>query len=338
MIYFVGAGLSVDAGIPGIAGLQEKIHDGFYRDPVHGKAYRAALEQLGTDMGPLLGSGRPAGRRGSNVEASDVRLEELIDVLNSAGKLPNCSRDAKPRLRGAVMAKIGEGLNLDGTNLRPPRYYARLIQRAIRRRSPVHIFSVNFDLCVELLALLGYVVETGFAGHGPEHRWERIRFLMGALGTQVFLYKMHGSLNWVLGKDGRLWALGPRGFKDIERAVVVLGKRAKEAGEFPEPYWFYRAWFLQVAIESGQVLVIGYSFQDDGINAMLAEFAARPECDRICVLSKFPDSPEREREFARIRKALGGSNRVQFISGTAEDLSRGAYDRQLCSGRVSPGA
>ncbi len=67
---------------------------------------------------------------------------------------------------------------------------------------------------------------------------------------------------------------------------------------------------------------------------MLAEFAARPECDRICVLSKFPDSPEWEKEFARIRKALGG-NRVRFISGTAESLSRWAYDRQLCSGRVS---
>ncbi len=157
------------------------------------------------------------------------------------------------------------------------------------------------------------------------------------MGTQVFLYKMHGSLNWVLGADGGLYSLDPRGFKDIERAVVVLGKRPKEAGEFPEPYWFYRGWFLRVARLARQVMVIGYSFYDDGINAMLAEFAARPECDRICVLSRFPDSPEREKEFARIRKALGGSNRVQFISGTAENLSRGAYDHQLCSGRVSPG-
>ncbi len=336
MIYFVGAGLSIDAGVPGIAGLQDRIHDGFYWDRVHGKAYRAALEQL--EMDPLLSSGRPAGRRESNVEASDVRLEELIDVLNSAGELPGCPRDAKPRLRRAVMATIGESLNLDGTNPGSPRYYVRLIRRAIRRGFPVHVFSANFDLGIELLALQGYAVETGFAGHGPEHRWERIRFLMGALGTQVFLYKMHGSLNWVLGEDGRLWALDPRGFKDIERAVVVLGKRAKEAGEFPEPYWFYRGLFLMIAVQARQILIIGYSFHDVGINAMLAEFAAQPECDRICVLSKFPDSPEREKEFARIRKALGGSNRVQFISGTAENLSRGDYDHLLCSGHVFPGA
>ncbi len=337
MIYFVGAGLSIDAGVPGIAGLQDRIHDGFYWDPLHGEAYRTALGQLG--VGPGLSPERPAGRHGSKeVKASDVRLEELIDVLNSAGSLPGCSRGAKPGLRRAVMATIGESLNLDGTNPRPPRYYVRLIRRAIRRGFPVHVFSANFDLCIELLALLGYVVETGFAGHGPEHRWERVRFLMGDLGTQVFLYKMHGSLNWVLGEDGRLHSLDPRGFKDIERAVVVLGKRAKEAGEFPEPYWFYRRWFLRVARLARQVLVIGYSFQDDGINAMLAEFATHPRCDRICVLSKFPDSPEREAEFARIRKALGGSDRVQFISGTAEDLSRGAYDHLLCSGRVSSGS
>ncbi len=178
MIYFVGAGLSVDAGVPGIAGLQAKLHDKLRRDPMHGAAYRASLQEMGVGASrdsELLG-GIASQQEPGTGETADFQLEELIDVLNSSESLPDIPPEDKWGLRRAVMGMIGEGLNLDGANSGPPEHYVRLIRRAIRRHRPVHVFSVNFDLCIELLMLLGYVVETGFAGYGPQYRWEWIRF------------------------------------------------------------------------------------------------------------------------------------------------------------------
>ncbi len=70
---------------------------------------------------------------------------------------------------------------------------------------------------------------------------------------------------------------------------------------------------------------------------MLGAFVAQRKCDRVVVLSKFPAPPGRYREFARIREILRGSGRVVFVSGTAENLSRGDYDRLLCPARDSRG-
>ncbi len=335
MICVVGAGLSIDAGVPGIAGLQQRIERRFRGHPEHDTAYRVAREQVKEVV--LSGRGTSGRQRSGAKVGNEPWLEELIDVLNSGGELPDTSPGDKSRLRKAVMAVIGESLNVAGTNPGPPGYYVRLIERALRRWRTVHIFSVNFDLCVELLTLLGYVVETGFGGYGPGHPWEKARFLHPVSGAQVFLYKLHGSMNWRIREDGRLCSLDPRGFKDIEEARIVLGRRPKEAGEFPEPYWFCQEHLLEVAPEVREIWVLGYSFHDDGVNAMLGAFVAQRQCDRVVVLSKFPAPPGRDREFARIREILRGNGRVVFISGTAEKLSRGGYDRLLCPGPDSPG-
>ena len=64
-------------------------------------------------------------------------------------------------------------------------YYRGLMTLQRDLNYPLHVFSLNYDLCVERLNSSEFRVETGFAGYGPNHFWDWERFVDMETGNNV---------------------------------------------------------------------------------------------------------------------------------------------------------
>lgn len=96
--------------------------------------------------------------------------------------------------------------------------------------------------------------------------------------TNVYLYKLHGSLNWKKHKVYGIEATSEerRSYDPnyIENLLVYPTVSPKN-GEAMEPYKTIRAAFMEFMESADICLVIGFSFRDEHINKILTSFLNR---------------------------------------------------------------
>jgi hypothetical protein len=195
----------------------------------------------------------------------------------------------------------------------------RRLQQALQ--FPLKIFSLNYDLCVERIADDSFRVETGFGGYGEEHHWQWRRFDEALLETdppEIYLYKLHGSINWKRDDAGNLVSVDHAGSNIPASAMqVIFGRDFKlEAGD---PYLFYAFEFRRCTLEARVIVVIGYSFSDDHINKMLAQALRHDDQKQVVVIDQAKDQVSASNHAANIAKRLNVSNtRVVVLQGSAK--------------------
>lgn len=120
-------------------------------------------------------------------------------------------------------------------------YYGGLVTLQRDLTHPLHIFSLNYDLCVEGLQGPSFRVEKGFEAHGPNYPWDWRRFDPDPGNNplpEVFLYKLHGSINWK--RDQRtkvLYSVGQIQSVTADSMDVIFGREFKL--EAADPYLFF---------------------------------------------------------------------------------------------------
>jgi hypothetical protein len=159
-------------------------------------------------------------------------------------------------------------------------YYVGLRDLQISLEHPLRVFSLNYDQCVETLGGSGFTIEGGF---GPKQRgtWEWKRFGEEAMKTepaQLYLYKLHGSINWKRDDHGDLIQNNYAG----DTLEIIFGREFKL--EALDPYLLYVSEFRRLTIEARLVVVIGYSFSDDHINKMLRQACKLDRQKRLLVV------------------------------------------------------
>ncbi len=220
-------------------------------------------------------------------------------------------------------------------------YYKGLIgiQRALN--FPLRIFSLNYDSCVESLSSSEFVVEVGFSGFGPKHVWSFERFLENDRGEnplpQVFLYKLHGSIDWVRDKTSQdLSRVQQIELITADQMEVIFGREFKL--EAADPYLFYAYEFRQSALEAKLIVAVGYGFADEHINKMLSQ-ALRPDGARqLLVVAKREEEKAREAKRLEIAQKLGvPADRITVDPGTAKSfLSSGGVAKRLVEAVAEP--
>lgn len=125
----------------------------------------------------------------------------------------------------------------------------------------IRIFSLNYDLCLEENVTKG--LETGFASNEP---WDGNRFskMDSEEETPIYLYKLHGSIDWER-KNNELRRSRQQGIKPD----IIFGTDVKL--QAIDPYLFYLYEFRKYAISSEIIVVIGYSFNDGHINDLIGQ-------------------------------------------------------------------
>jgi hypothetical protein len=169
-------------------------------------------------------------------------------------------------------------------------YYRGLITLQHDLTYPLHVFSLNYDLCVERLNQTEFRVETGFADYGPENAWEWERFEdSNNLAPHILLYKLHGSINWKRSSTTkRLFAVEQIETVDADQMEVIFGRDFKlEAGD---PYLFFAYKFRDFTLLAKLIVTLGYGFGDEHINKILAQSLRTNAERRLFVVQKCQES------------------------------------------------
>jgi SIR2-like protein len=155
---------------------------------------------------------------------------------------------------------------------------------------------------------------------------------------QVFLYKLHGSLDWVRDQTSQQLSRVPQTeLIATDQMEVIFGREFKL--EAADPYLFYAYEFRQSALEAKRIVTIGYGFADEHINKMLSQ-ALRAEGPRqLLVVSKCDEAKERDRKRDEVAARLGiAADRISVEPGTAKSfLSSDQLGVRLVESAAEPG-
>ena len=205
-------------------------------------------------------------------------------------------------------------------------YYRGLVTLQKDLQYPLHVFSLNYDLCVERLNQTDFRVETGFAEYGPHHSWDWERFVDMEIGNnvapQLVLYKLHGSINWKRNAETKeLFSVEQIESVDAEKMEVIFGREFKL--EAADPYLFFAYKFRDLSLESKLIVTLGYGFGDGHINKMLTQSLRHDTERRLLVIQccKEEECAAKKTEIAKFLELNPAqSEQVIVHSGSAKEF------------------
>ena len=337
IIFLIGAGASAEAGIPVSNDMIAKIeHLLVSRD--EWKDYRELYNHVKSAIH------YSAGLQGKFRDDVPYNIEVLANTLNELARNElhpiypfvaswngRFNVLAGPQFKqvesfyNKILNQLKEWVQPEAMSV--ARYYEgfRRLQQSLG--FPLKVFSLNYDCCFErVVADESFRVETGFAGDGQEHHWEWRRFEEPQVETdrpEIYLYKLHGSINWKRDATGNLVAVDHAGSNiPASEMQVIFGREFKlEAGD---PYLFYAFEFRRSTLEARVIVTIGYGFGDDHINKMLRQALRYDSTRRLVAVARCPDGTGPEARSARIAGTLGVPQAaVRVVPGSAKGfLSR----------------
>lgn len=128
---------------------------------------------------------------------------------------------------------------------------------------PMRVFTLNYDLCFErIVGKDGAEIEQGF-----ENRiWNYKKFESQHFPPNFYLYKLHGSINW-LKEDQKLRTVDD----PIDNAELIFGLSNKLTSI--DPYYYYTSEFRRHLFNNNTKLLvaIGYSYSDEYINQFISQ-------------------------------------------------------------------
>ena len=295
----LGAGASVGAGLPDLAGLTSEVLDALGKDDK-------------TILGELL--------KGRNLEQAITRLRRIEALLEKDEKVNGLDKANAIRLDAevcdAIIAAIRAPKKLDA--------FHRLGSWAGRAdyRGPIEIFTANYDLLAEAgLEHVGASYFDGFVGH--LHGFFRPDLVEAIDATSpgqlppsfVRLWKLHGSSNWVWqtmdGGHRRITRLGDHAPKGTAVAVFPSDEKYDDSRRVPFVVLMDR--FRRALAEPETLLLVsGYSFGDQHLNDIIFDAARRkPRSEYVAFCySVIPDALKAEALKTRNMTVLGADDGI----------------------------
>ncbi len=155
------------------------------------------------------------------------------------------------------------------------------------RRSPVRIFTTNYDTLIEdALALAGVPYWDGFDGGAVAFRSHRFGAPEPATGFRAHVVKLHGSIDWHIDDESRVWRVRDGdGYPEAERRVLIYPQATKYVATQKDPFASqFEILRRQLCTGGGHVLVTcGYSFGDEHINDEIEAAMSRGDNDSALV-------------------------------------------------------
>jgi len=157
-------------------------------------------------------------------------------------------------------------------------YYQKFYEFQKSIQAAIRVFSLNYDQCVEKSKPNDYELECGF---DDENKWSSERFNNTNAG--VFLYKLHGSIDWV--RDPTTGVL-IRYDSPQDNSELIFGTDAKIQSVDPFLFNVYELRYYSLLCK--MVVIIGYSFNDSHINGLLGQ-ALRISSRKLLVVDNHDD-------------------------------------------------
>ena len=150
------------------------------------------------------------------------------------------------------------------------------------RRQAVRLFTTNYDTLIEdALALACIPYWDGFDGGGVAFRSHRFGQDEPDRGYRAHVVKLHGSIDWHLGSDGKIWRVRDGDNYPASRGQVLIHPQstkyvATQRDPFASQFELFRRALSNTA--DNVLGVCGFSFGDDHINQEMELALERPGC------------------------------------------------------------
>ncbi len=182
-------------------------------------------------------------------------------------------------------------------------YFEGLVKFQRDYQYPLRVFTLNYDLCVEKICGGRSVsIERGF---NDERNWDWRRFDDGLDELQdLYLYKLHGSTDWVFNEEKLTFRDEPSAIADADTAII-FGTTYKL--QYRDPFLFFTYEFRKWTLEARIIVAIGYGFGDPHINKIIQQALTSDSSRILLAVSTSNTSPE------EIGKLLEHHNSKQII-------------------------
>jgi len=155
------------------------------------------------------------------------------------------------------------------------------------RRAAVKLFTTNYDTLLEdALALCGVSTWDGFDGGAVAFRSYRFGAPEPKSGFGAHIVKLHGSIDWHLDEEGRVWRVRAGDlYPTADRRVLIYPQSTKYAATQRDPFSAqFDIFRRQLCAGGGHVLVTcGYSFGDEHINDEISAAMSRGDNDAALI-------------------------------------------------------
>jgi len=313
VIFLLGAGASVDANIPASYGMIEKL-EALLKTDENWKSFVSLYNFVKSAI--IYGDGIKG--KFENASFNIERLVNTLDELRKSDehplfpfigswnpKLPEVMENNFEKL-GNFRKKIVEELSQQWVHLEydeHAQYFESLSRFQKDYQYLLRIFSLNYDLCVEKSCKQAGV-ERGF---GEDKFWDWKKFENeDELKSNIFLYKLHGSIDWMR-DEGRLT------YKDKsippEQIEIIFGTTYKL--QYIDPFLFFAYEFRKRLMTEVKLLIcVGYGFADEHINGIIAQSLNGNRSRKMLVITPTKDNYE---SLHQIRSTLKLSSKDNVI-------------------------
>ncbi len=274
--FVLGAGASRACGLPDVQQLTQKVLDAL------GEPDKTNFQFQLTDH---------------NLEEALSRLRRIAALVREDQKVDGLTGQEAFALDASVCANIVKALDIAGADLTPMRGLAAWVARA-RYRSPVELFTVNYDLLIETaLEEASVPYFDGFTGslrarfqtelveNRPDSAEEAMPAFFGRL------WKVHGSVNWEWENERQVVRIGQPVVEGKVAAIYPSDTKYEESRRVPFVILLDR--FRRALLEPETLVVVtGYAFGDEHLNELIFDAAARRERSEFICMSynEIPDT------------------------------------------------
>lgn len=218
------------------------------------------------------------------------------------------TREAKEFLVEKCLNEVGTSAGTDAPLMELYiKFYRKLLYRNNNLQKP-NVFTTNYDLYSErALDQLGVLYVNGFSGgikryfnptvfnYAFAEKMDLSQNKWNVIDNFVYLYKIHGSINWVEDDSGsKLFKV--REIQDVDKArllasgtLMVYPTPLKQNASLGSPYSDLFREFQKKLMQNNNVLVtLGYSFSDEHVNNLIYQAFTIPSF-RLIIIGA-PDS------------------------------------------------
>lgn len=352
-----------EVGIPTMKPLAAK----FFREVLSAEEKNQLLEELGIDtssakfnsnLESFLGTlhsieffedsiGSQMDSQSSELTANGVPIEEnQVQEIDRLGLIRSIVKKVKDFLIDEILNEQNKNNGVDEPlNNLYERFYRKLLYRNSNLPKP-NIFTTNYDLYSETaMDKLGIHYVNGFSGgikkyfnptifnYAMAEKMDLSQNKWGVIDNFFYLYKIHGSINWIQDRDGSK-LFNVREIQETtgshlksQETVMIHPTPLKFNASLGSPYSDLFREFQRKLMQNNNVLVtIGYSFSDEHINNLIYQAFTIPSF-RLIVLGDPAPGTEIEKlkllndpRIWIIGGVLRNGNRLHYFQGFVDHI------------------
>lgn len=283
-------------------------------------------------------------------ENNNENLEDILGILYSKRAYQDGIQEEDKETEELIKIiedTMFEGINIDifdGSHGDAIKLYETFYQKITYRSkdfSRVNIFTTNNDLFNEkVLDKLNINYNNGFGG-GLDKYFNPARFSYTfskkieasiekyePLDNMIYLYKLHGSVNWIEEEGNALFNIKEinidKDYKPDDKNVLIYPNPLKQGKSLTAPYSdIIREFQRKLLLQNSVLFVVGYSFSDEHLNNIIYQALSTNSSLSIVIFGNYPNKSIFKINDKRIYKIHGeteDSKKIHYFEYIINEL------------------